>query len=191
MQCPSCGSIYYVKNGKIRGNQRYKCYDCGCTYTKGMWNGRSEKDKRNALELYLNGKSSREIKKEIGIPDTTVLSWIRLLIKNISEIEQIKKEFDLRYDEKNKLTYLNDQIKKKKLIPPLSVNNLKTLKDKHLDAMLFLMRHRPKKRKRPKSAPTERCAKIVRFSDIKEGFSISPVVKIGKRKVKRHNRMCF
>lgn len=31
--CPKCGSLHYVKNGRtVKGTQRYKCKDCGCTF---------------------------------------------------------------------------------------------------------------------------------------------------------------
>ena len=183
MQCPSCGSIYYVKNGKIRGKQRYKCYDCGCTYTQSTWNGRLLTDKQRAVKNYLKGLSSREIKKKINIPDTTVLYWVRLLIKNISEIDQIMGEFDFRLDELNKLKSLKSAIQNSGMTFPLSINQIKMLSNRHLDALILLIRHRPKQRKRLPSAPTERCAKIVNLQVI---FQNNTVVKIGKRKVKCH-----
>ena len=191
MRCPSCGSIYYIKNGKKAGNQRYWCYDCGCNYTKDSWNGYSPKEtkvKQEAVKLFLDGKSSREIKKETNIPDRTVLSWIRVIIRNIAEIDQIQKEFDFRLDERNRLDYLNNIIKKQGMTHPLSIEQLRSLKKKHLNAILLLIRHRPKMRKRSGNAPKEKCSEIARQNSIKEGelFTIPKRVKIGNRKVKRH-----
>jgi transposase-like protein len=33
MKCTKCQSGHYVKNGIIRGRQRYKCKDCGNNFT--------------------------------------------------------------------------------------------------------------------------------------------------------------
>ncbi|WP_407651239.1 transposase-like zinc-binding domain-containing protein [Candidatus Bandiella euplotis] len=32
-ECKKCSSSKYVKNGNIRGMQRYKCKECGCNFT--------------------------------------------------------------------------------------------------------------------------------------------------------------
>lgn len=190
MQCPSCGSIYYRKNGHIRGKQRYQCYDCGCTYTQEIWNGHLLKDKKRAIKYYLKGQSSRETRDLIGIPDTTILSWVRLLIKNISEIDLIMKEFDFRQDELGKLSHLVSVIKKKGMIFPLSIEQIRALSAHHLDAFLLLIRHRPKRRKRSNNAPMTRCAKAINPSSSKlnEKECLKNAVKIGKRRVKRHVR---
>jgi len=33
VHCKRCGSVAFVKNGIVRGHQRYRCRDCGCTVT--------------------------------------------------------------------------------------------------------------------------------------------------------------
>ena len=189
MKCPSCGSIYYVKNGNIRHKQRYKCYDCGCTYTQATWKGRhSLTCKKAAVTLYLKGKTAREIKKEMGIADTTVLTWVRLLIENISHIDRIMEEFDWRLDELNKLKELQNKIKKEDWTFPLSVKRIRKLYPRYLNTLLMLIRHRPKQRKKSNKSLTKRCSKLVKPSVIKEGsYWRSPtVVKINGRKVKCH-----
>lgn len=189
MKCPSCGSIYYIKNGKnSKEKQRFKCYDCGCTYTQEVWNGHLLKNKKRAVEYYLKGHSSREIRKYIGIPDTTILSWVRLLIKNISEIDQIMTEFDFRNDELGRLSHLKSTIKKNGMVFPLSIGQVRTLSAHHLDALLLLIRHRPKQRKKSNNAPPVRCAKAVNPSNIRldRVESLKNTVKIKKRWVKRH-----
>ena len=189
MQCPSCGSIYYIKNGKNnKGKQRFKCYDCGCTYTQEIWNGHLLKDKKRAIKHYLKGHSSRETRKDIGIPDTTLLSWIRLLIKNISEIDQIITEFDFRNDELGRLSHLKSEIKKNGMVCPLSIKDVRKLSTDHLAAILLLIRHRPKQRKKSNNAPATRCAKTVNPSNIRldKIEHLKDTVKIGKKRVKRH-----
>ena len=34
-KCPKCGKKEKVKNGFMKGKQRYKCKCCGCNYTGG------------------------------------------------------------------------------------------------------------------------------------------------------------
>lgn len=189
MQCPSCGSIYYIKNGKNnKGKQRFKCHDCGCTYTQEIWNGHLLKDKKRAIKHYLKGHSSRETRKYIGIPDTTLLSWIRLLIKNISEIDQIMMEFDFRNDELGRLSHLKSKIKENGMVCPLSIEDVRKLSRDHLAAILLLIRHRPKQRKKSNNAPATRCAKTINPSNIRldKIEHLKDTVKIGKRRVKRH-----
>ena len=33
VHCKRCGSVAFVKNGVVRGHQRYRCRDCGCNFT--------------------------------------------------------------------------------------------------------------------------------------------------------------
>jgi transposase-like protein len=35
MKCPKCKSESHVKNGIIKGKQRFKCKGCGCNCTAG------------------------------------------------------------------------------------------------------------------------------------------------------------
>jgi transposase len=54
----SCGSTSYVKNGFVRGLQRYRCKTCGCNFTATQKRGRSEAFKALAILLYRLGKVS-------------------------------------------------------------------------------------------------------------------------------------
>ncbi|WP_407651253.1 transposase-like zinc-binding domain-containing protein [Candidatus Bandiella euplotis] len=38
-ECKKCSSSKYVKNGNIRGMQRYKCKECGCNFTSTKLRG--------------------------------------------------------------------------------------------------------------------------------------------------------
>jgi len=35
LKCKNCGSIKYVKNGKVRGLQRYRCKECKYNFVEG------------------------------------------------------------------------------------------------------------------------------------------------------------
>ena len=52
--CPKCSSEKYVKDGKVKGRQRYRCKSCGYRHTV-QHRGKSPEIKRQALEMYLEG----------------------------------------------------------------------------------------------------------------------------------------
>ena len=57
--CKRCGSKQYVKNGKIRGSQRYKCLECGCNFKMGDNRGHVHPSlKALAVIMYGSGKAS-------------------------------------------------------------------------------------------------------------------------------------
>jgi len=77
-ECFNCGSKKYVKNGFVRGNQRYKCKECGYNFTMVPRRGKSEGTKALAILLYSLGKSSFEwIGKLLGVSGVTVYKWVR------------------------------------------------------------------------------------------------------------------
>jgi transposase-like protein len=62
----------------VNSLQRYKCKDCGCSYTISFA-GTLEKEKvrRAALSLYLSGSNFHFIGKLLGVSHVSVLNWIR------------------------------------------------------------------------------------------------------------------
>lgn len=42
LSCKRCGSASFVKNGFVRGLQRYRCQECGFNFTATPKRGRSE-----------------------------------------------------------------------------------------------------------------------------------------------------
>ena len=76
-KCPKCGSKDRVKNGFMKGLQRYKCKSCGCNYTKSHRHKVPPKYKRDAIRLYLLGMSMCKIAKFLGVSDVAVLQWVR------------------------------------------------------------------------------------------------------------------
>ena len=77
MFCPRCKSIEKIKNGVAHGIQRYRCKNCGCNYTKSNVRGYGLEIKNRVFFLYQSGKSFREIEKETGISNVTVMRWIK------------------------------------------------------------------------------------------------------------------
>ena len=78
--CKNCGNGGTVKNGVVRGKQRYKCKGCGYNFVAG--DGRVDPDaavkRAFAVILYSLGKGSYGfIAKLFGVTPPAVLKWIR------------------------------------------------------------------------------------------------------------------
>ena len=77
MNCPKCGCQKQVKNGFIKGVQRFKCKDCACQYTRSEPRGRPVRDKLMAVTLYVHGMSLNTIGKLMNVSTPGVLDWVR------------------------------------------------------------------------------------------------------------------
>lgn len=78
--CKNCGDGGIVKNGVVRGKQRYKCKGCGYNFVAG--DGRVDPNaavkRAFAVILYSLGKGSYGfIAKLFGVTPPAVLKWIR------------------------------------------------------------------------------------------------------------------
>lgn len=49
MYCPKCGSKVAMKNGFVKGAQRYKCKGCGCQSARSTPHGMPMQTKKLAL----------------------------------------------------------------------------------------------------------------------------------------------
>ena len=90
--CKKCNSSHVVKAGKIRGNQRYKCKECGCQFQPNRMKGRAEGVKRLAVLLYLCGLSMRAIAKIVKTDVHAVYRWIRKFAEENYEKPEPKSE---------------------------------------------------------------------------------------------------
>ena len=102
MECPECGCKEKVKNGFMKGFQRYKCKDCGCSYTKSKKRGYTSAQKREAIRYYLEGIGFRRIERLLGISNVAVLYWVRnlgLKVKAAAQEQEKKKERIIELDE--------------------------------------------------------------------------------------------
>ena len=77
MKCKKCGSEQSVKAGFIKGQQRYKCKDCGCQYVPTRQRGKSENEKLTAVWLYSHGLSLRTIAKFFKVNVRSVFVWVK------------------------------------------------------------------------------------------------------------------
>jgi len=77
MFCTKCGSEGVFKSGFVKGEQRYRCRDCGRQFVPTRHHGKSETQKLTAVLLYINGLSLRTITRLIHVTATAVLKWVR------------------------------------------------------------------------------------------------------------------
>ena len=76
--CKRCGAADYVKNGNVRGFQRYRCLFCGYNFTMTPPRGKPAAMKALALLLCAMGNVSfGSIARLLGVSDVAVLNWVR------------------------------------------------------------------------------------------------------------------
>jgi len=72
--CKKCGSIKYVKNGFVRGLQRYRCQECGCNFTNTKRRGIHLALRVFGIVLYgMCGVSMYKIAKLFGVSNVALL----------------------------------------------------------------------------------------------------------------------
>ena len=76
MRCKGCGSEEQVKNGFVRGQQRYRCRACGLNFTATPPRGKPLAMKVTAVLLYLSGLSMNRTAQLLGVSTPTVQAWI-------------------------------------------------------------------------------------------------------------------
>ena len=78
LRCKRCGAEEHVKNGFMKGLQRYRCKACGLNFTDTPPRGMPLRVKATAVLLYLSGLSmNRTAKlKLLGVSTPSVMTWI-------------------------------------------------------------------------------------------------------------------
>ena len=74
--CKRCGSAKQVKNGLMRGKQRYLCKGCGLNFTDTPARGKPLALKAVAVLLYVSGLSMNRTAKLLGVAAPTVQAWL-------------------------------------------------------------------------------------------------------------------
>ena len=86
--CQICGGKNYIKHGSYKGIQRYKCKDCGKTFsnmTNSLWSY-SKKDLDiwvQFVELMIKRKSLRFCAKKLKISVTTAFYWRHKILNGL------------------------------------------------------------------------------------------------------------
>ena len=87
MNCPKCNSENHVKDGIVKGKQRYLCKECKYRYTVKHI-GKPIELKKAALYLYLEGLGFRSIERFLKVSNVSVMNWIKGFGKEIESIRR-------------------------------------------------------------------------------------------------------
>src|SRR5215217_7412693 len=74
--CKRCGREEHVKNGLMRGKQRYLCKSCGLAFTDTPARGKPLALKAAAVLLYVSGLSMNRTAKLLGVSTPTIQAWL-------------------------------------------------------------------------------------------------------------------
>jgi transposase len=81
LRCRRCGSEEQVKNGFMKGLQRYRCKACGLNFTETPPRGNPLHIRLTAVLLYVSGLSMNRTAKLLGVSTPTVVTWIEQFAK--------------------------------------------------------------------------------------------------------------
>jgi transposase len=81
LRCKRCGSEEQVKNGFMKGLQRYRCKACGLNFTETPPRGMPLQIKLTAVLLYVSGLSMNRTAKMLGVSTPSVMTWIEQFAK--------------------------------------------------------------------------------------------------------------
>jgi hypothetical protein len=96
MNCPKCESERKVKNGTIKGVQKYKCKACNYSYSVMIKStAKPLSVKRKALQLYLEGLGFRSIGRILDVSNVSVLNWIRSFGEQVKALQKITEEIKI------------------------------------------------------------------------------------------------
>src|ERR1051325_955204 len=76
LRCKRCGSEAHVKNGLMRGQQRYLCKACGLNFTDTPPRGKPLALKAAAVLPYLSGLSSNPPAQRVGVSTPPIQAWL-------------------------------------------------------------------------------------------------------------------
>ena len=100
--CKNCNSDKAIKNGYVRGSQRYRCKSCTINFIVGDKRRKSETAVKKALcvMLYTLGKVSFSmIGKILGHSPSIIYRWIREAMDKTSEPHVTSSIKEMEFDE--------------------------------------------------------------------------------------------
>ena len=74
LRCERCGGEEHVRNGLMRGEQRYRCEACGLNFTDTPPRGMPLAMKVTAVLLYLSGLSMNRTAELLGVSTPSVMT---------------------------------------------------------------------------------------------------------------------
>src|SRR3954467_3625719 len=76
LRCKRCKSEEHVKNGLMRGQQRYRCKGCGLNFADTPPRGKPLALKAAAVLLYVSGLSMNRTAQLLGVSTPTIQAWL-------------------------------------------------------------------------------------------------------------------
>ena len=104
--CPRCVKEDCVKDGIVRGRQRWRCRECGYRHTVQQ-RGKDAHLKRQAVELYLEGLGFRSIGRFLKVSHVAVYNWIRGFGEKLEELRSANEIEVVEMDEMH--TYIGSK----------------------------------------------------------------------------------
>lgn len=86
IKCPRCSMHNSVKAGLMNNKQRYKCKSCIYHYTAHKPRS-TMSQKRQALELYLEGLGYRSIGRLLRVSHVSIYNWIKAFGSKLTELQ--------------------------------------------------------------------------------------------------------
>ena len=102
MHCKRCHQTLIVKNGKVRGKQRYLCKNCGCNFVAGDGRVKQETAIKRAFAvlLYSLGKASYGfLAKLFDVTPAAVQKWLEREADRLPEPEIASTIHEIEFDE--------------------------------------------------------------------------------------------
>lgn len=92
--CPKCNSTNFIRFGKSKGAQRYKCKSCNRTFKDTTGTPTHGLHKKQKIDKYLEalrkGLSVRKAAKYVGISKNTAFTWRHKFLASLSAQSQPK-----------------------------------------------------------------------------------------------------
>ena len=111
--CPNCQSKKCVKNGSVRGKKRYKCKQCGYTFTQPLPRYKYPlRQKQMFVKRFLNGEALRAIestqtKKYKKRPsNVAIIHWLKRLDRLIADPQKVKEQCNFAFRDQQKFQEL-------------------------------------------------------------------------------------
>lgn len=88
--CPTCHSPRVHKAGQTRfGSQQWRCKDCWRRFTpEPKAQGHPEQVRQQAVKLYADGLSLRQIARQLGVAHRSVGLWVQAHVAQLPPAEQ-------------------------------------------------------------------------------------------------------
>ena len=100
MNCPKCKADKKVKNGIVKGKQRYKCKECNFNFSVEIKSTAKSIDTRKlGLMLYLEGLGFQSISRLLNVSHVAVIKWIKKYGEQLKELKTDKPAKIIELDE--------------------------------------------------------------------------------------------